>query len=222
MLMVAFFQRMDAQCRKRSGVLPWSKLCSSAQLLAHGGVKGIGCVCLGQLAFIEEAAVQVCFTWSHTSVPFFFKVSVKCHLTSSESWKHSGWKRPLRPSSPTINPTPPCLLIHVLKCHIYTFFEHLQGWWLRHCPGQPVPMPDRSFSEDIFPNIQSKSPLKQLEAEQRWLQAGCSGCWCMCAFCVRNLWFCHAGSVFNAFECVIFTKLHSFWRDLKCAEGPMP
>jgi len=26
-----------------------------------------------------------------------------------------------------VNPSPPCLLNHVLKCHICTFFEHLQG-----------------------------------------------------------------------------------------------
>ena len=39
-----------------------------------------------------------------------------------------GWKRPLRSSSPTIHPTPPCLLNHIPKCHIYTLFEHLQGW----------------------------------------------------------------------------------------------
>jgi len=38
-----------------------------------------------------------------------------------------------------------------------TFFEHLQGWGLHHCPGQPVPMLHRSFSKEIFPNIQSKS-----------------------------------------------------------------
>ena len=50
-------------------------------------------------------------------------------------------------------PTPPCLLNHIPKCHIYTFFEHLQGWWLHHCPGQPVPMPDHSLSKEIFPNI---------------------------------------------------------------------
>jgi len=52
----------------------------------------------------------------------------------------------------------------VPKCHIYTFFEHLHGWGLNHFPGQPVPMPDHSFSKEIFPNIQSKCPLVQLEA----------------------------------------------------------
>jgi len=44
------------------------------------------------------------------------------------------------------------------------FFEHLQGWGLHHFPGQPVPMPDHSSRKEIFPNIQSKPPLTQLEA----------------------------------------------------------
>ena len=84
--------------------------------------------------------------------------------THIESQNREGWKRPLRSSSPTINPTPPCVLNQVLKCHIYTFFGHLQGWGLHHCPGQPGPMPDHSFSMEIFPNVQSNPPLMQLEA----------------------------------------------------------
>jgi len=44
------------------------------------------------------------------------------------------------------------------------FFECLQGWGLYHLLGQPVPMPDLSFSKEISPNIQFKSPLMQLEA----------------------------------------------------------
>ena len=75
-----------------------------------------------------------------------------------------GWKRPLKSSSPTVNPTPPCLLNHVPKCHIYTVFEHLRGWGFHHLPGQPVAMSDHSFSIEIFPNIQSEPPLMQLEA----------------------------------------------------------
>ena len=59
---------------------------------------------------------------------------------------------------------PPCLLNHVLKCHSYTVFEPLQGWGLHHCPGQPGPRPDHSFRTEIFPNIQPKPPLAQLEA----------------------------------------------------------
>jgi len=44
------------------------------------------------------------------------------------------------------------------------FFKHLQGWGLNHLPGQPVPMPDHSFSKEIFPNIQPKPPLTRLKA----------------------------------------------------------
>jgi len=61
-------------------------------------------------------------------------------------------------------PSPLYLLNHVLKSHIYTFFEHLLGWQLHHFPGQPVPMPDHSFSEELFPNIQSKPALMQLDS----------------------------------------------------------
>ncbi|KAK4816497.1 hypothetical protein QYF61_017458 [Mycteria americana] len=38
------------------------------------------------------------------------------------------------------------------------------GWRLNHFPGQPLPMLDNPFSEEKFPNIQSKPPLAQLEA----------------------------------------------------------
>ncbi|KAK4812871.1 hypothetical protein QYF61_024168, partial [Mycteria americana] len=82
-----------------------------------------------------------------------------------ESQNHTGWKRPLRSSSPTVNlilPRPP--LHHVSKHLIQTSFKYLQGWRLNHCPGQPVPMLDNPFSEEKFPNIQSKPPLAQLEA----------------------------------------------------------
>jgi len=44
------------------------------------------------------------------------------------------------------------------------FFEHLQGWGLHHCPGQPIPMSDHSFSKELLPNIQCKHPLAGLEA----------------------------------------------------------
>ncbi|KAK4825114.1 LOW QUALITY PROTEIN: hypothetical protein QYF61_024005, partial [Mycteria americana] len=40
----------------------------------------------------------------------------------------------------------------------------LEGWRLQHFPGQPGPMLDNTFSEEIFPSIQSKPPLAQLGA----------------------------------------------------------
>ncbi|KAK4831896.1 hypothetical protein QYF61_020043 [Mycteria americana] len=76
-----------------------------------------------------------------------------------------GWKRPLRSSSPTVNltlPRPP--LYHVPKHLIQTPSKYFQGWRLNHFPGQPVPMLDHPFSEEKFPNIQSKPPLVLLEA----------------------------------------------------------
>ena len=47
------------------------------------------------------------------------------------------------------------------EVRIYTFFEHLQGWWLHRFPGHP--MPDYSSYKEIFPNMQSKLPLMQLD-----------------------------------------------------------
>jgi len=43
------------------------------------------------------------------------------------------------------------------------FLEHLQGWWLHHLPGQPIPASDRILRE-VLPNVQPESPLVQLEA----------------------------------------------------------
>ncbi|KAK4818843.1 hypothetical protein QYF61_020062, partial [Mycteria americana] len=51
---------------------------------------------------------------------------------------------------------------HVPKRHIYMSFKYPQRWRLNHFLGQPVPMLDNPFSEQIFPNIQSKPPLAQL------------------------------------------------------------
>jgi len=36
--------------------------------------------------------------------------------------------------------------------HLHVFIN-LQGWRLHQLLGQPVPMPDHSFCEEIFPNI---------------------------------------------------------------------
>jgi len=86
------------------------------------------------------------------------------HGSTFLTYRIMGWKRPLRSSSPAIHSTPLCLLNHTPKCHIYTFFRHLQGWRLNHVPRKTIPMSDHSFSKDIFPHIQSKPPLMQLEA----------------------------------------------------------
>jgi len=71
--------------------------------------------------------------------------------------------------SPTVNPTTPRLLNHVLKCHIYTFFEHLQGWRLHQCPGQSVPTLDHSFSQEFCPkNEPDQRPKLKPRLWHRW------------------------------------------------------
>ena len=44
------------------------------------------------------------------------------------------------------------------------FLEHLQGQWLDHLAGQPIPVPDHPFREVVFPNVQPEPSLAQLEA----------------------------------------------------------
>jgi len=65
---------------------------------------------------------------------------------------------------PAISSPPPCLLNHVPQCHISTFLKNLQGQWLHHLPGQPMPMVHYSFWEEVFPNILLEPFLVQLKA----------------------------------------------------------
>ena len=44
------------------------------------------------------------------------------------------------------------------------FLEHLQGQWLHHLSGQPIPVPDHPFKEVVFPNVQPDPSLAQFEA----------------------------------------------------------
>ncbi|KAK4811485.1 hypothetical protein QYF61_010384 [Mycteria americana] len=44
--------------------------------------------------------------------------------------------------------------------------SELKRWRLNHVPGQPVPMLDNPFSEEKFPNIQSKPPLAVVESDE--------------------------------------------------------
>lgn len=53
------------------------------------------------------------------------------------------------------------LLKHDPNCHINIY---LQDWWLNHFPGHLVPVPQKLFSEGIFPSMQSEASLGQLKA----------------------------------------------------------
>jgi len=64
----------------------------------------------------------------------------------------------------THQPTPPMPTDHVPQCLISTVPAHLEGWWLHHLPGQPVPMHHHSSWEEMFPNIQPEPPTVLFEA----------------------------------------------------------
>lgn len=64
---------------------------------------------------------------------------------------------------PTSDWSLPCQLDHGTEYHVQRFLEHLQRWWWCHLSGQSVSMLNSPFLEEIPPDVQSKSPLAQLE-----------------------------------------------------------
>lgn len=51
------------------------------------------------------------------------------------------------------------------------FLKHLSGWYLRHRPGQPIPMSGHSSCGETLPNVQRKPPLAHLKTVP-WLTTG--------------------------------------------------
>ena len=43
-------------------------------------------------------------------------------------------------------------------------FKHIQGWWLHHLHGEPLPVLNNPFCQEVSPDIQPKLTLAQLEA----------------------------------------------------------
>lgn len=68
-------------------------------------------------------------------------------------------EKTLRSLSPMINLMLPSSLLNHVQKHICTSFKYFQGWCLHHLS---VLMPDSSFDEEIFNNIQSKLSLQNL------------------------------------------------------------
>ena len=160
-----------AQQRRWARLAPWAAHCAEG---LGQGTRGSAAVLRGWVARIALAKLcrrgwdkrkAVMLGWPGAGHACCTSLTGMLEeVQESENHRIIGWKRPLRSLSPTIHPTPPFLLQSIPKCHIYTFLKHLQGWWLSHFLGQPIPMPDHSFSKEIFPDIQSKCPLTQLEA----------------------------------------------------------
>lgn len=55
-------------------------------------------------------------------------------------------------------------LNHIPQYNIYMVLQYLQGQWFHHLSGQPVPLPDHTLWEELFPKTQPESLLVQLEA----------------------------------------------------------
>ena len=56
-------------------------------------------------------------------------------------------------------------LNHVPEHHIQTVFKHIQGWWINHIRGEPIPVLNNPFCKEVFPDIQHKLTLAQLKAK---------------------------------------------------------
>jgi len=67
---------------------------------------------------------------------------------------------------------------HIPQCHISTFLEYLQGRWLQHLPGQPLPLPDGSFCEEIILNLVTSLTILPDNTTKKWIsvQAGSDPC----------------------------------------------
>ncbi|KAK4816275.1 hypothetical protein QYF61_014347, partial [Mycteria americana] len=123
---------------------------------------------LSELAGVVAKSISIIFEKSWQSgevssdwnkghfIPFFFKKGKK---------ENPGNYRPF-----SLTSVPGKIMEQILledrSRHITESQNHriVQGWQLNHFPGQPGPMLDNPFSEEKFPNIQSKPPLAQLEA----------------------------------------------------------
>lgn len=77
-----------------------------------------------------------------------------------------------------LQPIPPMPTKHIPQCHISTFLEYLQGRWLQHLPGQPLPLPDGSFCEEIILNLVTSLTILPDNTTKKWIsvQAGSDPC----------------------------------------------
>lgn len=67
------------------------------------------------------------------------------------------------------------MLNHRPQHHVYMCSKYLQGWWFKDFPGQPMSVPDNTFIEETFPNVQPKHPPVQLEVFFSRLLTCCLG-----------------------------------------------
>lgn len=114
----------------------WQRFCRAVSAVSPWPWRGWNMPCAPLTQFIFRGA----------TAPSQVTKGCRAH---TKSQNHQSWERPLI-LSPAINPapqySPPSC---VPKCHSQTSFEHFQGCWFQPL-GQPVPVPDSPFSEEIF------------------------------------------------------------------------
>ena len=82
----------------------------------------------------------------------------------------------LEKTSGILQPTPTVPTDHVPQCHLLIALEHPQGHhhdyiFMSHFP-HPVPLPDHSFREQYFLNIQPTMRPAKIKAQQSFIAAG--------------------------------------------------
>lgn len=89
------------------------------------------------------------------------------HLRIIESWR---LKRSFSPAFDWIRPYQLNHSMSIRQCHVQSFPEHFQAWWLHNLPGQSIPILNQPLSGKILPKVQP-----ELKAISSGPVAGCLG-----------------------------------------------
>lgn len=128
----------------------------SYQMLAHPFLFPY-CVydCLSKVS-LEPIRYDLHYHLKHWNQVINKKISQNLIVFMCLSWRMSftenhSMETTVRPWSPSVNLVLLCSLLNYKpKCYSYVPFEHFQGWWSYHIPGQTLPVSDYPFSKDIF------------------------------------------------------------------------
>lgn len=88
-------------------------------------------------------------------MPLWFRLLLGLVQNGTYQWITQSFrlKKTSRSSSPIFDSSPLCQPDHVTKCHIYSFLEHFQVWYIHYCPGQSVPMFNNPLQEENLMSI---------------------------------------------------------------------
>ena len=97
-----------------------------------------------KLQLFKGSIICICRKFNWMCLVYWYRITESPRLEKTSKITQSNHSPPT-----SISP-----LSHIPLCIcISTFLEHLQGWWLHHLHGQPIPVPDHSFKEENSPNV---------------------------------------------------------------------